>query len=34
MNILVGIIGLCAAALLVYYVYILMRGDDQIENIL
>jgi hypothetical protein len=29
MNILVGIIGLCAAALLVYYVYILMRGDEQ-----
>lgn len=29
MNILIGIIGLCAAALLSYYVYILMKGDLQ-----
>lgn len=29
MNILVGVIGLCAAALLIYYVYILMEGDSQ-----
>ena len=28
MNVIIGIIGLCAAALLVYYVYILMKGDD------
>ena len=27
MNILIGLIGLCAAALLIYYVYILMKGD-------
>ena len=25
----IGIVGLCAAALLVYYVYILMKGDAQ-----
>lgn len=29
MNILAGGIGFCAAALLVYYVYILMKGDEQ-----
>ena len=29
MNILIGFIGLCAAALLIYYVYILMKGDGQ-----
>ena len=29
MNILVGAIGLCAAALLIYYVYVLMKGDTQ-----
>lgn len=29
MDILVGIIGICAVALLVYYVFILMKGDDQ-----
>lgn len=29
MNILIGIIGVCAAALLIYYVCILMKGDDQ-----
>ena len=29
MNVVVGFIGLCAAALLVYYVYILMKGDAQ-----
>lgn len=30
MNILIAIIGLCAVLLLVYYVYILMKGDEQI----
>ncbi len=29
MDILVGLIGLSAAALLLYYVYILMKGDSQ-----
>lgn len=29
MSLVVGIIGLCAAALLVYYVYVLMKGDEQ-----
>lgn len=29
MQILIGIIGGCAAALLIYYVYILMKGDRQ-----
>lgn len=29
MSILIGVIGICAAALLVYYVYILMKGDSQ-----
>lgn len=29
MSIIVGLIGLCAAALLIYYVYILMKGDSQ-----
>lgn len=29
MSIIIGIIGLSAAALLVYYVYILMKGDEQ-----
>ena len=29
MNIIIGIIGLGAAALLIYYVYILMKGDEQ-----
>lgn len=30
MNIIIGFIGLCAAALLIYYVvYILMKGDEQ-----
>lgn len=28
MNIIIGIIGLCATALLAYYVYILMKGDE------
>lgn len=31
MNIIIGFIGLCAAALLIYYVYILMKGDEQNE---
>ena len=30
MGIIIGIIGICAVALLLYYVYILMKGDDQI----
>ena len=29
MNIIIGFIGLCAPALLIYYVYILMKGDEQ-----
>lgn len=29
MSVMVGLIGLCAAALLIYYVYILMKGDSQ-----
>ena len=29
MSILVGVIGLCAVALLIYYVYVLMKGDNQ-----
>ncbi len=29
MSVIVGFIGLCAAALLIYYVYILMKGDLQ-----
>lgn len=29
MNIIIGIIGLCAAALLIYYVYILIKEDEQ-----
>ena len=29
MSVIVGLIGLCAAALLIYYVYILMKGDAQ-----
>lgn len=29
MNIIIAFIGLCAAALLIYYVYILMKGDEQ-----
>ena len=30
MNILIAVIGGCAAALLIYYVYILMKGDEQV----
>ena len=29
MGVIIGLVGLCAAALLVYYVYILMKGDAQ-----
>lgn len=29
MSILVGVIGLCTVALLIYYVYVLMKGDKQ-----
>lgn len=29
MQILIALIGVCAAAMLLWYVYILMRGDDQ-----
>lgn len=29
MNVIIGIIGVCAAVLLIYYVYILMKGDEQ-----
>lgn len=30
MQIMVVILGICAAALLLWYVYILMKGDEQI----
>ena len=29
MQIIIAIIGLCAAAMLLWYVYILMKGDEQ-----
>jgi hypothetical protein len=29
MQILIGIIGICAAAMLLYYIYALMKGDKQ-----
>lgn len=29
MQILIGLIGIVAVALLIYYVYILMKGDEQ-----
>lgn len=29
MNIITGIIGVCAVALLIYYFVILMKGDEQ-----
>lgn len=29
MQILIELIGVCAAAMLLWYVYILMKGDDQ-----
>lgn len=29
MQVLIGLIGACAVTLLVYYVYILMKGEDQ-----
>lgn len=29
MNAIIGFIGLCATALLIYYVYILMKGDSK-----
>ncbi len=29
MQIIVGIIGVCTTALLFYYIYILMKGDNQ-----
>ena len=29
MEIIIAIIGICAAAMLLWYVYILMKGDDQ-----
>lgn len=30
MQIMVAILGVCAAALLLWYVYILMKGDEQV----
>lgn len=30
MQIIVAIIGICAASMLLWYVYILMKGDDQV----
>lgn len=29
MKMLIALIGVCAAAMLLWYVYILMKGDDQ-----
>ncbi len=29
MNVMVAVIGICAVAMLLWYVYILMKGDDQ-----
>ena len=29
MQIIVAVIGICAAAMLLWYVYILMKGDEQ-----
>ena len=29
MQILIALIGVCAAAMLLWYVYILLKGDDQ-----
>lgn len=29
MSIITGLIGLCATILLIYYFYILMKGDDE-----
>ena len=29
MHMLIALIGVCAAAMLLWYVYILMKGDDQ-----
>lgn len=29
MQVIIGIIGLCAAAMLLWYVYILMKGDNR-----
>lgn len=29
MQFIIGIIGVCATVLLLYYVYILMKGDEQ-----
>lgn len=29
MSAIVGLIGLCATALLIYYVYVLMKGDSK-----
>lgn len=29
MQLLIALIGVCAAAMLLWYVYILMKGDDQ-----
>ncbi len=30
MQTIIGIIGVCAAAMLLWYVYILMKGDEQV----
>lgn len=30
MQIVIAIIGICAAAMLLWYVYILMKGDDSV----
>jgi hypothetical protein len=30
MKIMIAILGICAAAMLLWYVYILMKGDEQV----
>lgn len=30
MQLMIALIGICAAAMLLWYVYILMKGDDQV----
>lgn len=30
MQIIIAVIGICAAAMLLWYVYILMKGDEQV----
>ena len=30
MQVMIAVIGICAAAMLLWYVYILMKGDEQV----